>query len=197
MYFFLLMIIATAIFYLYVFRHKIFPFLFKVKKPLHSKESDPDDTVVGFYKIDHSTFYKSAFYDQQKLEDLDIRMEYENYSEKNIDVEAHFVTIENDEENEDEDFQTSCFVIDELSDTLRIINSEKELYPYQETDIADSVERLRDTDMYEFLLKLEKTRKKVESIMYSRAKILENMEPVMLKKITQNDLDNFNIEKYL
>ena len=188
MYLLILIFIAVALYYLYIFRHRIFPFNPENNSKHFNQETLSDNTLVGFYRV--------PFIPQKTIpEDIELPLEYESYHSPEIE-EEHFITMDEDEENEDENFKNSCFVIDELSNTLKILNSDESQNPEKEDEIVDSVVRLKQTDMYEFLTKLEKTKMKVEALMDKHLKAY-NIHQVPAKKISQHDIDNFKLEEFI
>lgn len=188
MYLLILIFIAVALYYLYIFRRRIFPFKPKKSNEPCNQQTISNETLVGFYKI--------PFIPQKTIpEDINLPLEYEFDHSPEIE-EEHFITMDEDEEGEDENFKNSCFVIDELSNTLKILNSDESQNPEKEDEIVDSVVRLKQTDMYEFLTKLEKTKMKVETLMDNHLKAY-NIHQVPAKKISQHDIDNFTMEEFI
>lgn len=188
MYLLILLFITATIYYLSIFRHRIFPFKSKNSNEPCNQQTISNETLVGFYKV--------PFIPQKTIpEDIELPLEYESYHSPEIE-EEHFITMDEDEENEDENFKNSCFVIDELSNTLNILNSDESQNPEKEDVIVDSVVRLKQTDMYGFLTKLEKTKMKVEALMDKHLKAY-NIHQVPAKKISQHDIDNFTMEEFI
>lgn len=184
----ILLFIAAIIYYLYMFRRSIFSFKPKTKNEPYNQETISDETLVGFYKV--PLILKKTI-----PEDIELPLEYESGHDPEIE-EEHFITMDDDQENEDENFKTSCFVIDELSNTLKILNSNDYHTPEKENEIVNSVVKLKETDMFEFLTKLEKTKMKVEALMEQHSKAF-NIQQVPAKKISQHDIDNFKLEEFI